>query len=66
MLTWGHIKRQGVIAMPLTHFIGLVGLVILAAGVTLALAAWAQVPMVALGFAALSGSLILGWNRLSR
>jgi hypothetical protein len=52
--------------MPLTHFISLVGLVILAAGVTLALAAWAHVPLAALGFAALSGSLILGWNRLSR
>jgi hypothetical protein len=52
--------------MPLTHFLGLIALVMLAAGVTIALALWADVPMVALGFAALAGSLILGWNRLAR
>ncbi len=46
--------------MPLTHFLGLIATVILAAAATLALAFWAQVPLVALGFAALAGSLILG------
>jgi hypothetical protein len=52
--------------MPLTHFLGLIGLVTLAAGLTIVLAVWVDVPMVALGFAAVSGSLILGWNRLGR
>jgi hypothetical protein len=46
--------------MPLTHFLGLIVLVILAAGATLALAFWANVPLVALGVAALLASLILG------
>ncbi len=46
--------------MPLTHFLGLIALVILAAGATLALAFWANVPLVALGVAALLASLILG------
>ena len=52
--------------MPLTHFLGLIALVMLAAGVTIALALWADVPMVALGFAALAGSLILGSTPLAR
>jgi hypothetical protein len=52
--------------MPLTHFLSLIALVMLAAGVTIALAVWANVPLVALGFAALAGSLILGWNRIGR
>ncbi|MGA0541614.1 hypothetical protein [Neotabrizicola sp. VNH66] len=46
--------------MPLTHFLGLLAVVILTAGLTVALAFWAQVPLVALSFAALAGSLILG------
>ncbi len=45
--------------MPLTTFLGLLALVILAAGATLALAFWAEVPLAALGLAALLGSLIL-------
>ena len=46
--------------MPLTHFLGLLTLVVLAAGATLALAFWAGVPLLAISFAALAGSLILG------
>lgn len=46
--------------MPLTHFLGLLALVILAAGLTLMLLFWAKVPLVAVGFALLAGSLILG------
>ena len=46
--------------MPLTHFVALIALVILAAGATLALAFWAKVPVLAISFAALAGSLILG------
>ncbi|MBL9052062.1 MAG: hypothetical protein JNK19_18255 [Tabrizicola sp.] len=52
--------------MPLTHFLGLIALVILAAGLTLWLAVWSGVPLAALGFAALSASLILTWTRVSR
>lgn len=46
--------------MPLPHLIGLVAFVIVAAGATLALALWANVPLVALGFAAMAGSVVLG------
>lgn len=46
--------------MPLTHFLSLIAFVILAAGLTLGLALWADLPLAALGFAALAGSLILG------
>lgn len=46
--------------MPLTHFLGLIGFVIVTAGATLALAFWAGVPVLALTFAALAGSLLLG------
>jgi hypothetical protein len=46
--------------MPLPLFLAMIGFVILAAGGTLALAFWAGVPMVALMFAALAGSLALG------
>jgi hypothetical protein len=52
--------------MPLTHFLGLVALVLLSAGLTLALAVWSGVPLVAVAFAALSASLILAWARLGR
>ena len=46
--------------MPLTHFLLLIGFVILAAGATIGLAVWAELPLAALGLAALAGSLILG------
>lgn len=46
--------------MPVTHFLSLIAFVILAAGLTLGLAVWADLPLAALGFAALAGSLILG------
>ncbi|WP_374428568.1 hypothetical protein [Tabrizicola sp.] len=52
--------------MPLTHFLGLVALVVLAAGLTIWLAVWTGVPLMALAFAALSASIILTWTRLSR
>jgi hypothetical protein len=52
--------------MPLTHFLGLVALVILSAGLTLWLAFVSGLPLAALGFAVLSASLILTWTRLSR
>ena len=46
--------------MPLTHFLGLLAVVAAAAGATLALAFWAGVPVLAVAFAALAGSLVLG------
>jgi hypothetical protein len=49
--------------MPVPMFLGLLAVVILAAGATIALAFWVHVPLVALGFAALAGSLILTWQR---
>jgi hypothetical protein len=52
--------------MPLTHFLGLIALVIVAAGLTIWLALWSGLPMAALGFAALSASLIVTWTRVSR
>ncbi|MBN8632382.1 MAG: hypothetical protein J0L76_16195 [Rhodobacterales bacterium] len=52
--------------MPLTHFLGLIALVILAAGLTIWLAVWTGVPLAALAFAALSASVILTWTRVSR
>ncbi|HLQ18760.1 MAG TPA: hypothetical protein VK146_07235 [Tabrizicola sp.] len=52
--------------MPLTHFLGLVALVVVAAGLTIWLAVWTGVPSAALAFAALSASVILTWTRLSR
>lgn len=52
--------------MPLTHFLGLIALVVLAAGLTLWLAFSVGVPAAALMFAALSASLILTWTRVSR
>ena len=39
--------------MPLTHFLGLIALVIVAAGLTIWLAVWTGVPFAALAFAAL-------------
>jgi uncharacterized membrane protein len=52
--------------MPLTHFLGLIALVILAAGLTIWLAVWSGLPLAALAFAALSASLIVTWTRVSR
>lgn len=52
--------------MPLTHFLGLIALVIAMAGVTLVLAFALDLPLVAIAFAALTGSLILTWTRLQR
>lgn len=52
--------------MPLTHFLGLIALVILAAGLTIWLAVGTGLPLAALAFAALSASVILTWSRVSR
>jgi uncharacterized membrane protein YgaE (UPF0421/DUF939 family) len=52
--------------MPLTHFLGLIALVIVAAGLTVWLAVWTGVPFAALAFAAISASVILTWTRVSR
>lgn len=52
--------------MPLTHFLGLLALVIFASALTIWLALYVGVPMVALGFAALAASVILTWTRVSR
>ena len=46
--------------MPLPLFLAMLAFVILAAGTTLALAFVAEVPLIALAFAALAGSLFLG------
>lgn len=52
--------------MPLTHLLGLLAAVILAAGLTIVLAFWAGVPLVALGFGCMAASLIMGWSRIAR
>jgi hypothetical protein len=52
--------------MPLTHFLGLIAVVIVAAGLTIWLALWSGLPLAALAFAALSASLIVTWTRVSR
>lgn len=49
--------------MPLPQFLLLIAFVVLAAALTLGLAFWAEVPMVALGLAALSASFALGVRR---
>lgn len=46
--------------MPLMHFLMLIAFVMMAAGLTLMLALWAHVPLVALGFAVLAGSVVMG------
>ena len=46
--------------MPLPLFLAMLVFVIAAAGATLALAFWVQAPLVAVGLAALAGSLMLG------
>lgn len=60
------IESQGDALMPLTHFLGLIALVLVAAGLTIWLAVWTGVPFAALAFAALSASVILTWTRVSR
>lgn len=52
--------------MPLTHFLGLIVLVIAVAGGTVVLALWSGMPLMALSFAAVSASLILAWTRVGR
>ncbi|MCU0802733.1 MAG: hypothetical protein MUD11_13360 [Rhodobacteraceae bacterium] len=46
--------------MPLPYFLIMLALVVLSAGATIALVTWAGLPFVALGFAALAGTLLLG------
>jgi hypothetical protein len=46
--------------MPLPLFLMMIAAVILAGGMTVAIATVAELPLVALGFAALAGSLLLG------
>lgn len=46
--------------MPLPLFLAMIAFVIAASGATLALAFWAEVPLMALAFATLAGSLALG------
>jgi uncharacterized membrane protein len=52
--------------MPLTHFLGLILLVVLSAALTLWLAVWTGLPLAAVAFAALSASIILTWTRVGR
>lgn len=46
--------------MPLPHFLLLITFVLVAAGLTLGLALWADLPLAALALAGLTGSLALG------
>ncbi len=46
--------------MPLPLFLAMVAFVLAAAGGTIVLAFWADLPFIALSFAALAGSLMLG------
>lgn len=46
--------------MPLPLFLGIMALAMVAAAMTVALAFWIDLPFIALGFAALTGSLIMG------
>ena len=52
--------------MPLTHFLGLIALVVAAAGITIYLALWSGIPIVAISFAAVAASVILTWTRVGR
>jgi hypothetical protein len=52
--------------MPLTHFLGLIALVVLAAALTVWLAVWSGLPLAALLFATLSASIIFTWSRVGR
>lgn len=49
--------------MPLPLFLAMIAFVITAGAATLALAFWAKVPLVALGFAMLAGSLLMGMRQ---
>ncbi len=49
--------------MPLPQFLLLIAFVMVAAGLTLGLAFWAEVPLLALTLATLTGSLALGLRR---
>ena len=60
MLERPHYSGEERDIMPLPHLIGLIAFVILAAAATIALALWANVPLIAFGFAAMAASLILG------
>jgi hypothetical protein len=51
--------------MPLPHFLALITFVLLAAGATLGLAVWAGLPLTALAFAVLAGSLAMGIRKWS-
>jgi uncharacterized membrane protein len=53
-------------SMPLTHFLGLILLVGLSAGLTLWLAVWSGLPLAAVAVASLAASLILTWTRVGR
>jgi hypothetical protein len=57
------IKGRGVFIMPLPQFLLLIAFVMVAAGLTLGLAFWAEVPLLALTLATLTGSLALGLRR---
>lgn len=46
--------------MPLPLFLAMLAFVIAAAGATLALAFWGDLPLIAVAFAALAGSLMMG------
>ncbi|NJM83038.1 MAG: hypothetical protein HC844_11565 [Tabrizicola sp.] len=52
--------------MPLPHFLGLIAVVIAAAGATVILLVWANAPLFAVSFAAVAASLIVTWNRIGR
>jgi len=52
--------------MPLTHFLGLIAMVIVAGGVTVFVAMWSGFPLLGLSFAAVAASLILTWTRVGR
>lgn len=46
--------------MPLPLFLAMIAATIAAGGLTIAIASWTGLPLVALAFAALAGSLLLG------
>ena len=52
--------------MPLTHFLGLIALVIAAGGATVLLGLWLHLPLLAFSFAAVAASIILTWTRIGR
>jgi hypothetical protein len=52
--------------MPLTHFLGLIAMVVAVAGLTLWLAFWSGLPFAAVMFGAVAASVILTWSRAHR